>query len=120
MGLSAAYWLSKARKLKVVILEQYEIQNEYCSSNDANRVFRYAYGNDEFYTRMASESLRLWKDLETETRQTLLVPTGLLLLNGEDEEANKFNQDSFNTLSRLGSSGVGFKRRFVYHGEKNS
>jgi len=102
MGLSAAYWLSKTSKLKVVILEQYGIQNEYCGSNDANRVFRYAYGNDEFYTRMAAEGLRLWKDLERETRQTLLVPTGLLLLDGEDEEANRFNQDSFNTLSRLG------------------
>lgn len=102
MGSSAAYWLSKTPKLKVVLMDQYGIQNEYCSSNDANRVFRYAYGNDEFYTQMAAESLRLWKTLERESRQTLLVPTGLLLLHGEDEEANKFNEDSYNTLSSLG------------------
>ena len=102
MGLSAAYWLIKTPSLRVVILDQYGVPNEHCSSNDANRVFRYAYGNDEFYTRMARESLGLWKDLERETRETLLVPTGLLLLHGEDAEANKFNEDSYNTLSSLG------------------
>lgn len=102
MGSSAAYWLSKNPGLRVVLMDQYGTLNEYCSSNDANRVFRYAYGNDELYTQMAVESLRLWKELEKDTQQSLLIPTGLLLLHGEEEEANKFNEDSYNTLSRLG------------------
>src|SRR3972149_1774085 len=102
MGLSAASWRLKTPSLRVVILDQYGVPNEHCSSNDANRVFRSAYGNDEFYTQMARESLGLWKDLERETRETLLFPTGRLLLHGEDAEANKFNEDSYNTLSSLG------------------
>src|SRR3972149_557789 len=102
MGLSAASWRLKTPSLRVVILDQYGVPNEHCSSNDANRVFRYAYGNDELYTLMARECLGLWKDLQRETWEPLLVPTGILLLHGEDAEANKFNEDSYNTLSSLG------------------
>lgn len=102
MGSYAAYWLSKKPRPRVVLMDQYGTQNEYCSSNDANRVFRYAYGKDGLYTQMAVESLRLWKDLEKEAGQSLLIPTGLLLLHGEEEEANKFIEDSYDTLSRLG------------------
>ncbi len=102
MGMTTAYFLSKIPRVKVVLLEQYRVENEYCSSNDANRVFRYAYGKDTLYPEMAVESLKLWRELERETGQTLLVPTGLLLLNGDDENATKFNKDSYETLRDLG------------------
>src|SRR6266852_8278373 len=95
MGSAAAYWLSKIEKLKVVLVEQYTIGNHYCSSQDANRVFRYSYGSDQLYTRMAMNTLPLWKSLEKETGEQLLIPSGLLLVEGEDEESNKFNQDSY-------------------------
>ncbi len=101
MGTSAAYWLSKTSKTRIILLDQYTIGNDYCSSNDANRVFRYSYGKDELYTRMAVESLRLWKRLEQETGQTLLLPSGLLLVQGENEEANRFNEETYNTLTRM-------------------
>src|SRR2546430_11442639 len=52
-------------------------------------------------TRMAVESLKLWKSLERESGQQLLIPTGLLLLQGEDQNANSFNEASYRTLSRL-------------------
>ncbi len=51
---------------------------------------------------MAVESLRLWREIEKETGQELLIPTGLLMLDGEDEHANKFNEASFKTLTKLG------------------
>ena len=117
MGSAAAHWLSKTPGLKIVLMDRYGISNEFCSSNDANRVFRYAYGRDAFYTHMAVESLRLWKDLETETGEKLLVPSGLLLLHGEDQEASSFNEDSYKTLKQLGLGaekidGPDLKRRF--------
>ncbi len=102
MGMATAYFLSKTPGVKVTLLEQYIVENEYCSSNDANRVFRYAYGKDKLYTEMAVESLKLWRELERETGQTLLVPTGLLLLNGADVTANVFNNNSYRTLKELG------------------
>ncbi len=101
MGSAAAYWLSRTGKSKIVLVEQYTIGNDYCSSHDANRVFRYSYGNDKLYTRMAVESLPLWKRLERDTGEELLIPSGLLLVQGEDEESNQFNQDSYNTLSEM-------------------
>jgi len=102
MGLSTAYNIAKNSDSQVLVLDRYGIGNEYCSSNDVNRVFRYSYGNDELYTRLAVESLRLWKLLEEESGESLLLGTGLLLLQGEDENANRFNEASFRTLSRLG------------------
>jgi monomeric sarcosine oxidase len=105
MGLATAYHIRKKSDKQVLVVDKYGIGNEYCSSNDANRVFRYSYGNDELYTRMAVESLRLWKQLEQESG-TLLLQTGLLLLKGEDEAANGFNEASYETLSKteLGAS----------------
>jgi monomeric sarcosine oxidase len=101
MGLATAHAISKAGDSKVLLLDRYGVGNDYCSSNDVNRVFRYSYGNDELYTRMAIDSLKLWKNLEQESGQELLLPTGLLMLQGEDKNANDFNETSYATLSRM-------------------
>jgi sarcosine oxidase len=102
MGAAAAYAISRMADKKILLLDRYGVSNEYCSSNDVNRVFRYAYGNDPFYTKMAIESLGLWREIEKESRQELLIPTGLLMLEGEDQRANEFNESSFNTLTKMG------------------
>src|SRR5260370_14071774 len=58
---------------------------------------------------MAVKSLKLWKNLERESGQELLLPTGLLMLQGEDESANGFNEASYRTLSsmKLGAEQLG-------------
>lgn len=104
MGLATACAISGMAEKKIILLDRYGIANQYCSSNDINRVFRYAYASDEYYTRMAVESHKLWKKLEKETGQELLVPTGLLMLQGEDPAANKFDESSYDTLNKLGLS----------------
>ena len=101
MGLATAYSISKASASEVLLLDRYGVGNDLCSSNDVNRVFRYSYGNDELYTRMAVESLKLWKDLERQSGQEILLPTGLLMLHGEDRNANGFNESSYRTLSQM-------------------
>jgi len=101
MGVATAYAISRMTENRILLLDRYGVGNDHCSSNDVNRVFRYAYGNDQQYTEMAVESLTLWKDLEKETRHELLIPTGLLMLEGSDEHANKFNESSFRTLTKL-------------------
>jgi len=101
MGAATAYSISRMSDRKIVLLDRYGLGNEYCSSNDVNRVFRFAYGGDQFYTEMAVESLRLWKELEKETSQELLIPAGLLMLEGDDEHANRFNESSFRMLTKL-------------------
>jgi monomeric sarcosine oxidase len=107
MGAATAYVISRMAEKRIILLDRYGIGNEYCSSNDVNRVFRYAYGNDQYYTKMAIESLRLWTEIEKDSHQELLIPTGLLMLEGEDRNANMFNESSFDTLTKLG---LGAKR----------
>ena len=102
MGAATAYAISRMADKRIILLDRYGVGNEYCSSNDVNRVFRYSYGNDQYYTKMAVESLRLWREIEKETGQELLVSSGLLMLEGEDRHANKFNESSFKTLTKLG------------------
>ena len=101
MGLATAYQISKTSDSEILVLDRYGVGNEYCSSNDINRVFRYSYGNDQLYTKMAVESLKLWRELEQQSSQQLLIQTGLLLIQGEDMNANSFNESSYHTLSRM-------------------
>jgi len=111
MGAATAYAISHMADRRIMLLDRYGIGNEYCSSNDVNRVFRYSYGSDQYYTKMAVESLRLWKGIENRTGQELLIPAGLLMLEGEDEHANKFNESSFKTLTKLGLGAQDYERR---------
>ncbi len=101
MGAATAYAVSRMSENRILLLDRYGVGNEYCSSNDVNRVFRFAYGGDQHNTEMAVESLRLWKELERETSQELLIPAGLLMLEGDDEHANRFNESSFRMLTKL-------------------
>src|SRR5712691_8651254 len=83
MGAATAYAISLMADQRIILLDRYGVGNKYCSSNDVNRVFRYSYGNDEYYTKMAIESLRLWREIEKETGRELLIPAGLLMLEEE-------------------------------------
>ena len=117
MGVATAYAISRMAEKKIILIDRYGLGNEYCSSNDVNRVFRYAYGNEKYYTKMAIASLGLWREIEKESRQELLIPTGLLMLEGEDQHANEFNESSFRTLTGLGLGaklyeGQELKKRF--------
>ncbi|OLE90865.1 MAG: hypothetical protein AUF79_08070 [Crenarchaeota archaeon 13_1_20CM_2_51_8] len=117
MGAATAYAISRMADQRIILIDRYGVGNEYCSSNDVNRVFRYSYGNDQYYTKMAIESLRLWREIEEETGRELLIPAGLLMLEGQDERANKFNESSFKMLTDLGLGaevyeGPGLKKRF--------
>lgn len=98
MGTSSAYYLSKKGK-KVLLLDQYAVENDINSSQDYSRAFRYEYGDDEFYTNLAVESLKLWKQLEIESNKKLYFQCGSLLL-GETED--DYATRSFNTLKKLG------------------
>lgn len=102
MGAATAYYLSKTTDKKIVLIDQYKVANDYCSSNDINRVFRYAYGKDEFYTRLAIQSHKLWQQLEQETKLQLLIPSDLLLIQGTNREWNMFNEESHRTLKKIG------------------
>jgi sarcosine oxidase len=74
MGSAAAWWLAR-RGRHVILLERFEQGHVRGSSHGGTRIFRLAYA-DPAYVRLAQEALPLWRDLEDESGQTLLVTTG--------------------------------------------
>jgi len=76
MGLATGRALTRLGH-DVVVYEQFEPGHNRGSSHGRSRIFRLAYAEEE-YVRLAQESLRLWRELEAETGETLLELNGLL------------------------------------------
>lgn len=76
IGLSAAYNCAKAGK-SVLLLERFNFFNQSGSSNDLVRMFRTMYTQD-FMADLAYASIGLWRDLERDAGEQLILMTGLL------------------------------------------
>ena len=76
MGLATGRALTRLGH-DLVVYEQFEPGHNRGSSHGRSRIFRLAYAEEE-YVRLAQESLRLWRELEAETGETLLELNGLL------------------------------------------
>ena len=74
MGSSTAWWLSRWG-LDVVLLEQFHAGHDRGSSHGSTRVFRLAYPEPE-YVHMARRAMTLWREVEDDTGQELLLTTG--------------------------------------------
>lgn len=76
IGLSAAYQAAKAGK-SVLVLERFNFFNQSGSSNDLVRMFRTMYTQD-FMADLAYASIGMWRDLERDAGEQLILMTGLL------------------------------------------
>jgi len=85
MGSATAWWLARSGA-RTLLLERFHIGHDRGSSHGSSRIFRLSYP-DSGYVRMAQESLKLWRQAETEVGEELLVTTGGLDL-GPGIEAN--------------------------------
>ena len=74
VGAAAARHLAKSGH-EVIVFEQFEAGHTRGSSGGTSRVFRFSY-DDPHYVAMAMEALTIWRDLETEAAETLIVTTG--------------------------------------------
>jgi len=99
MGLAAGRALTQ-RGHEIVVYEQYCFGHDRGSSHGRSRIFRLAYGEEE-YVRLAQEALGLWRELEAETGETLLELNGLLEIVTTLEES---------TASTLDACGVEWHR----------
>jgi monomeric sarcosine oxidase len=72
---STTAWAASRRGLSVALFEQFAIGHHHGSSHGSARVFRRAY-EDGLYVRLTGESGELWRELEADTRTTLLRTTG--------------------------------------------
>ena len=76
MGAATAWQLAK-RGRSVVLLEQFEHLHRWGSSHGQTRIFRFAY-RDPRYTDLATYSLPLWRELESDSGAVLLEQNGQL------------------------------------------
>jgi sarcosine oxidase len=74
---SAAAWTAAARGLDVAVLEAFGPGHRRGSSHGSARIFRRAYP-DPFYVRLTGAAGNLWRRLEDQAGETLLVKTGAL------------------------------------------
>ena len=108
MGLAAGRALTQ-RGHEIVVYEQYRFGHDRGSSHGRSRIFRLAYGEEE-YVRLAQESLGLWREVETETGETLLELNGLLEIVTTLEES---------TASTLDACGVEWRRLEAVEAERH-
>src|SRR5437870_11115996 len=82
VGSAAARFLA-AGGHEVTVLEQFEVDHDRGSSYGQSRVIRRVYP-DLFYTTLMEHAYRLWRELEAEAGETLLLETGGLFLGSAD------------------------------------
>ncbi len=78
MGSSACYHLSK-RGYRVLGLEQFNLGHHFGSSHGETRMIRRAYFEHSNYIPLLNRAYELWKDLETESKQSIFIPCGLVI-----------------------------------------
>jgi sarcosine oxidase len=76
MGLATG-WALKRRGVDVMVYEQFRIGHDRGSSHGRSRIFRLAYAEPE-YVLLAQDALTLWRELESESGETLLELHGLV------------------------------------------
>ena len=84
MGLATGRALER-RGHDAVVYEQFEAGHTRGSSHGRSRIFRLAYGEEE-YVRLAQESLGLWRELESESGKVIAT---LRIRNRRSESARE-------------------------------
>jgi glycine/D-amino acid oxidase-like deaminating enzyme len=75
-GASLAWWLARSGE-RVTLVDQLEPGDPRASSGGETRLYRCAHGSDAEYTAMARRARALWRELEGDSGQELLVEGGL-------------------------------------------
>ncbi len=83
MGSAAAYQLSK-RGRRVLLLEQFKLDHRRGSSYGHSRIIRYSYDAPE-YVDLARDTYPIWREVEAELGESLLVTTGGLDFGPPDD-----------------------------------
>jgi sarcosine oxidase len=83
-GASLAWWLARAGE-QVTLVDQFEPGDRRATSGGETRLIRCSHGADGDYTAMARRARTLWRELEAETGEELMVECGVAwFAHGED------------------------------------
>jgi sarcosine oxidase len=75
-GASLAWWPARAGE-RVTLVDQFQPGDPRSSSGGETRLIRCSHGNDGDYTAMARRARTLWRELEAEAHEKLLVECGV-------------------------------------------
>lgn len=81
---SAAAWQLARRGLRVLGLEQFAPAHDRGSSHGRTRVIRQAYFEHPDYVPLVLRAYELWRELEAESKRTLFIRTGGLMIGPAD------------------------------------
>src|SRR5215475_2512761 len=92
IGAATAFYLAKSGK-KVCLIERDASPSPRAASTDKVKVYRQAYP-DDFYVRLAGDSLPLWLELEKECGQQIALPAGLVLASHSEDSLESKSYDA--------------------------
>jgi sarcosine oxidase len=75
-GASLAWWLARAGE-RVTLVDQFEPGDRRATSGGETRLIRCSHGADADYTAMARRARTLWRELEAESGDELLIESGV-------------------------------------------
>ena len=83
-GAALAWWLARAGE-EVVLVDQFEPGDRRATSGGETRLIRCSHGADPDYTAMARRAQALWRELEAESGEELMLERGVAwFAHGED------------------------------------
>jgi sarcosine oxidase len=104
---SAALYQAARRGVRAIGIDRFSPPHDRGSSHGESRITRQAIGEGDAYVPFALRSHEIWRDLETETTRSLLVPCGGLIL-GRPSTASIHGQTDFagNTIRAAKRFGI--------------
>jgi glycine/D-amino acid oxidase-like deaminating enzyme len=97
-GASLAWWLARAGDA-VTLVDQFEPGDPRATSGGESRLIRCGHGPDAGYTASARRARTLWRELEAESGEELLVESGLIWLAHREDG---WEEQSAQTLTAQG------------------
>jgi sarcosine oxidase len=82
-GASLAWWLARAGE-RVTLVDQFEPGDRRATSGGESRLIRCSHGADADYTAMARRARTLWRELEAESGEELMVEHGVAWFAHDD------------------------------------
>lgn len=96
MGAAAAYQLAR-RGLDVIGIDRFAPPHDRGSSHGETRITRQAIGEGAAYVPLALRSQRIWRQLEEETGERLMLSCGFLAIDDTDGQALMHGKPDFVT-----------------------